>query len=510
MPAVNVAMERSLREGFLDLLAASVRPALGRRDLQEQITDVRTAFSSWDNCMQANFCKWPVIAVIIIGGLIIISVVWCIIRCACCGLSCCCSCFSCLKCCGNCCGCCDPPRGSRRKYLDEPYIPPDHGYKSHAPMHAGFGGSTMPATKAPDYPQYAEFDVGGKKNEDALPEMPSWEGAGNKKIPLEEEAVEMNALQKPEVGGQTTGVMIGAAAGTVMSSNSSRSPINRSPYGPPGAGSGSNGYFTPGAADTDPYAQGAPGYNQPGMAYGQANQGYGMGGAAMGPGRRSPRSYNDAGYNDRYNNGGYGQTGYDSYGAASQQPYDNYDQYGSQGNQGYGMSGHRQSPNGTDGTGSYPQDTRRSPAPQSPYGAALPYGADSRRSPAPQGDYRRSPGPGADYGSRRSPAPQSTAGSYDNRPAYGTRQYSTEPTQPLRAPPQRQYTGGSTRSAASPVNGPAPLQNDTIGGFDFTSGYSRPPALNGGGNGGYRLPSPGPASDQETAYPGYKPYQPTS
>lgn len=58
MPSVNVAMERSLRGGFLDLLAASVRPALGRRDLQEQITDVRTAFSSWDNCMQANFCKY--------------------------------------------------------------------------------------------------------------------------------------------------------------------------------------------------------------------------------------------------------------------------------------------------------------------------------------------------------------------------------------------------------------------------------------------------------------------
>jgi hypothetical protein len=58
MPAVDVAMERSLRGGFLDLLAASLRPALHRRDLAGQITDVRLAFSSWDNCMQATFCKY--------------------------------------------------------------------------------------------------------------------------------------------------------------------------------------------------------------------------------------------------------------------------------------------------------------------------------------------------------------------------------------------------------------------------------------------------------------------
>jgi hypothetical protein len=50
-------MERSLRRGFLDLLAASVRPAVEGRDVTSQISDVKTAFSSWDNCMQASFCK---------------------------------------------------------------------------------------------------------------------------------------------------------------------------------------------------------------------------------------------------------------------------------------------------------------------------------------------------------------------------------------------------------------------------------------------------------------------
>lgn len=58
MPAVDVAMERSLRRGFLDLFVASLRPALGRRDLSGQLTDVQTAFSSWDNCMEVDYCKY--------------------------------------------------------------------------------------------------------------------------------------------------------------------------------------------------------------------------------------------------------------------------------------------------------------------------------------------------------------------------------------------------------------------------------------------------------------------
>jgi hypothetical protein len=57
MPAVDVAMERSLRRGFLDLFVASLRPALARRDVAGQISDVKTAFSSWDNCMLVNYCK---------------------------------------------------------------------------------------------------------------------------------------------------------------------------------------------------------------------------------------------------------------------------------------------------------------------------------------------------------------------------------------------------------------------------------------------------------------------
>ncbi|KAK4034162.1 hypothetical protein C8A01DRAFT_39376 [Parachaetomium inaequale] len=548
MPAVDVAMERSLRRGFLDLFVASLRPALARRDVAGQISDVKTAFSSWDNCMLANYCKWPVIAVIIVGGLIILAVAWCMIRCLCCGLSCCCSCFSCLKCCGDCCGCCDPPRGSRRKYLDEPYIPPNHGYKSQEPMHAGFGGGpTAPVSKGPESAQFAQFDAGGKKNEDALPQMPSWEGSEHKKVLVEEEAVEMNALKKPDAGGQAAGA---------MSPNGPRSPINRSPYGPPSASPGPDGFFAASAIGNDPYAQGAPAYNQPGMAYSKPEQGYGMAGAAMGAGRRSPQAFNNGGYNDGYNNNnnhnnnnnGYGQAhdypdagrqgSYDNYGggAARQQPYDNYDNYPpSQAAQGYGIARH-QTPHEMDNTSPYAPEARRSPAPQGSYGAA--YGPDSRRSPAPAqgpyGDARRSPAPQSPYGdSRRSPGPYGPAGAGARRspaPQQGgdnnyARRGSPAPQQQQtggyggpRAPPQRQYSSSAAdnnnnNGMHSPISGPSPLRNDTAG-FDFTSGYSRPPAATAtspvtGPSSGYRQPSPPAESGGgSSAYPGYKPYQP--
>jgi hypothetical protein len=60
MPSVNAAMERSLREGAVDLLAASLRPLLDRRagSITNSATDVKTAFSSWDNCMNFTYCKY--------------------------------------------------------------------------------------------------------------------------------------------------------------------------------------------------------------------------------------------------------------------------------------------------------------------------------------------------------------------------------------------------------------------------------------------------------------------
>ncbi len=62
MPSIDVSMRRSVKEGFVDLLIASLRPVMERRDdpvsgLVNEAEDVKTAFSSWGNCMQASFCK---------------------------------------------------------------------------------------------------------------------------------------------------------------------------------------------------------------------------------------------------------------------------------------------------------------------------------------------------------------------------------------------------------------------------------------------------------------------
>ncbi|KAL7629288.1 hypothetical protein AAE478_000808 [Parahypoxylon ruwenzoriense] len=480
MPHIGAVMERSLqerslRDAFMDLLARSAVAALGKRqsigDMPGGISDARTAFSSWDNCMQASFCKWPVIALIIIGGLIIISIVWCIVRCACCGLSCCCQCCYCLKCCGECCGCCDPPRGKRHKYLDDPFIPPNHeanqGYRSQAPM--------TPSVPATTVPQYAEFDVSGKKDADALPEMPTWEGGKSRKVLVEDESVEMEPLKKPEnlqnvVPGQNAVPSAG-----IVSHTTTPSPVsgNRGPYGPPQGQGGPNGYMAASRAETEPYAANGQGYNDYNYnGYGQAsqdnmNQVYGMATGAMG--RRTPHQ--------DYNNG-YGKGAVDQMCPQSQTPRPYNDEYGRSGTPGsYGAgSGYRPPPTGNN---PYSDPTRMgSPGPQAGYG----YNDPSRM---------RSPGPqiGFEYPPRLQ---TQTPNSYN-------RQY--PPT------PQRQYSNDSGRPLAQPAQEHryseefvSPIQNSA--GFDFNSGYSRPTAT----------PAPmtqaAQAANGGVAYPGYRTYRP--
>ncbi|KAI1083192.1 hypothetical protein F5B20DRAFT_528983 [Whalleya microplaca] len=564
MPHIGVLMERSLQEpglkdAFLNLLARSAIAAVGKRDVSSGISDAKTAFSSWDNCMKFSFCKWPVIAVIIIGGLIILSIVWCIVRCCCCGLSCCCKCCYCLKCCGNCMGCCDPPRGKGHKYLDEPYIPPHHdqgqGYRPQAPMTPGFSAKSTA-------PQYAEFDSSAdKKDADSLPAMPSWEEANSKKVLIEEESVELEPMKKPESTQNSSLNVSTAAQPTIPTTVSpiSRSP-NRSPYGQPVGQAGPNGYMPATRAETDPYAQGFNSYDT--SAYGQASH------------DNSNQSYGNQGYeSNSYGNQGYGAQGY--------------------GNQGYGSQGYgaaagavgamgRQTPqqgynDGYRGTApqGYPQS--RTPRPYDEYGRSGTPGSSRARPPPPlnntgYGNPTRmgSPGPqagGYGYGNpsrMRSPAPQvgfeypprsqtQTPNSYNNRtysPA-PSRQYSSDSTRPLagaRGPPERQYSSDSTRplAAAAAARGPperqyssgsprpqaaqpppvhqyaqrqysepspsertppvSPLKN--TGGFDFNSGFSRPGSS----------PSSPPAPAQNTtatttanggtAYPGYRAYKP--
>jgi len=465
--------------------------------------------------------RWPVIGIMIVGGLILFSVIWCVSRCLCCGLSCCCECCYCLKCCGNCCGCCDPPRGRKHKYLDEPFVPPHHaagGYKAHEPMAAGpppgpspFSPSPFPPARSTEHvagpPQYAEFEVGKKAgaaaggHEDALPVMPTWESAGSKKVLVEEEEVEMNQLKKPEASntaGQNVPLMAGAGAvpGPV---SPIPSPDHRSPYSPPAALGANGGYV--GASATDPYTAGGRGYNNfsgPG-AYGQSqtslgpDQGYGMAGAAMaGPGRRSPHDYNNNGYGQvPHNQDGYQDSysqdqgyppsrpaaaGYNSYSTGRQDSYSDYNQPSP--NQGYAARG----------------PGMRSPPPAGTY---------------PQERLGRTPPPrAAEYG--------------------GARTYSPAPMMPQQQQPQRQHTyempavsqpvaqrQPTYEMPAEPVVAASESSSNT-GGFDFGAGYSRPQQAPAGGrqemtaqqqDQGYGSSRPARGQGQQGgAYPGYRGY----
>lgn len=64
MPAIDVAMRRSVQggiaDGFVNLLVRSVQQPLEQRDVIQDFNNVKTAFSSWDNCMQVAYCKYVI------------------------------------------------------------------------------------------------------------------------------------------------------------------------------------------------------------------------------------------------------------------------------------------------------------------------------------------------------------------------------------------------------------------------------------------------------------------
>lgn len=61
MPSIDIAMARSLRGGVTGILARSLQKAFAERsiitDAGNSISDVKTALSSWDNCMSVVWCK---------------------------------------------------------------------------------------------------------------------------------------------------------------------------------------------------------------------------------------------------------------------------------------------------------------------------------------------------------------------------------------------------------------------------------------------------------------------
>lgn len=143
-------------------------------ELIDQVKGVKSTFSSWDSCMSKTYCKWPVIAAIIIGTLIVLSVLWCVFSCLCCGLSLCTACGRCMTC-----RCCAGGGGGKRRkdpeYQPMPATPtPYTGYQAPPPMFHNTG------------PQFATFDAGNKRSanvhEDSLPAMPSWNNAATRRV----------------------------------------------------------------------------------------------------------------------------------------------------------------------------------------------------------------------------------------------------------------------------------------------------------------------------------------
>lgn len=400
----------------------------------------------------------------------------------------------------------------------------------------------------PDPPMYAEFETGKKGGGDELPAMPEWEASSSKKVAMDD-AVELEQLKKPEIA-QNAPLMAPGAMSPAPSPNPSSPMHGNSPYGAP-AMNGS-GYMTPARSATYPYGA-DPNAQQQG--YNQGN--YGNGG--YGQMQRSntaqtyDQSYGNQGYgNQGYNNNqGYGNQGYDNqeYGA---QAHDNQG-YGAQGaydTQGYGNHGYgagaaaaaaaaaagpmaqgRRTPaqeygNYRRGTAdqAYPQSRTPRPYEDSSYGRSVTPRIGTPRSNTPGNGYRQpprhqSPGPqNMPYGNierTQSPALQqdaygmdrsNTPNSYGRRnPPAPVRQYSAAASQPMRHPePERSYTEPSYGQSTSayqpePASPTSPITNS--GGFDFTSGYSRPQ------NSGTSTPVQQPAAGG-SAYPGYRAYKP--
>jgi hypothetical protein len=117
--------------------------------------------------MAKAYCKYPAIVGIVIASLIVISLIWCCVRCCCCGLNCCCGCFSCFN------RCCPSGRNrdwKRGKHTDsQPDYPQPNPYAGYIPPQG------MPVNPAPyQGPNTATFVAPAREgNGDRLPSMPT-------------------------------------------------------------------------------------------------------------------------------------------------------------------------------------------------------------------------------------------------------------------------------------------------------------------------------------------------
>ncbi|TVY40861.1 hypothetical protein LOCC1_G005179 [Lachnellula occidentalis] len=529
MPHITQAMQRSVGDRVGNIMFSSL---LGKRSITGDAGNVQNSFSSWDNCMKATYCKWPLIAIIIVVSLILLSIITCIVRCACCGMSCCCTCFSFLKCCDCCGGCCDGKKNKPHKHLDDPFAPPPplphQGYQPPAPMMGG----ALPTR--PEAPQYAQFEVGKNGlfmepkvavNDDALPPMPSWEGASKKHVEEEKNGVELGHLDPTT--GQSMPVMAAAAG---QANNNPPSP--NSPFASQGQGFGGNGYA--GVPNTYSPQIGQNGFSgnggyrgtpSPGPQNGQ-NGFNGVGGYRGGPSPGPGRGGRGAGYGSPQDINGQGR----GYGTGSPRPGYENDQYAGAavGGNDFGRPPpQRQNPNGPNTRPFPPQPSRqyssdstrplnRQFSEQSydqPYNNAPPRGPSRGESRGP------SRGPGGPPPNRMQSPPVTDAAGFDF--GTGTQQPYARPTPPpqqrptpppqQRSIPNQQMSYGSSQAGrqlplrqASQDDYAPPIRqarrdnyNPPPRAYDTYDGSTAPPS--------YASRSPPP---QEPAYPVYKAYTP--
>ncbi|KAL3419111.1 hypothetical protein PVAG01_09333 [Phlyctema vagabunda] len=474
MPHISEAMQRSVQGGVLDRVGnIVVRSLLGQRAVTDEITNMADSLKSWDNCMAYKYCKWPAIAIIIVVALMVLSIVSCIIRCACCGMSCCCTCFSFLKCCDCCGGSCEGKKNKPHKHLDDsPFYNPAQGYQAPAPMMGGGLGTKEP-------PQYASFEVGknglaveppkSTLSEDALPPMPSWDTASKKRVLTDEkDGMELGELD-PSTG-QKVPLMAGSVSPGAMTPGTA-TPMSvgggATPYGAqPGQQMGGNGYMgANGVSPVDAYGQTQPGYSQNPRGYGGPQDGQNRFASPapqdMGRGYGSPapqgsnRGFNGSPAPDAYNDNGYQASG--------------------------GYSGNQYSNEPNHG---YPQ------APQRQYsGSSRGYQGDQYNNPMPPQNRGPSRGPG---GSGRIASPP-----LNNNSGFdfggGQQQYNNGGQQQYNArQPQQMPYGRST---------PRMEQQQTGGAEGYFDGVATAPPS---------YASRSPAPQEQPSYPGYKSYQPQS
>ncbi|KAF3387472.1 hypothetical protein F1880_001537 [Penicillium rolfsii] len=355
------------------------------RSTVSDIESVPSTFSSWDKCMAKSYCKWPVIAAIIIASVIIIGIIGCIINCLCCG-------YQCCKCC---CGCCCPSgrrRNKQPKYYDQPtpykHQPPPPPPPNQPNPHTAYQPSPAPPvyrgavqTATFDNPKSSPANI----DEDALPHMPTWAAAVAKHVEdhSHRDEVEMEPLNPQHHPDRNQGA----------------SPLHvatSSDYPPDRMGPAAGGYrgFAP-----NPYARRSPG---PATGYGTAQDPY----ARRSPGLMSPVGAPSPYDQPQHNYSQHG-AGYDH--RQQQQPYDEYH----------------------DGAG-YHAITSPSPVATSTYQQS-------------HNTYNAMP---AAYSPPREHPPALVTGGFQRQPSFGSSQYPpTYTSHPASPPPPFQSTAGSEYGA---------------------------------------------------------------